>query len=144
MSDAKVALRKYWPQIKRVVDATGYMEIDVRGGDINGARPKDPANCAVARACARHGHDALICATQAYLRIGQTAMRFTVPQSVRSELLSFDRGGGFQRGTYTLRPPSPSRRIGATPKGRPEGRQTGERKRKAPRAVGLRAPLASR
>ncbi len=97
---------KLFPQVKHVVDAEEPVTVQVKGGDIRGAAIKDPANCAVARACKRE-YDldgAIITISTAYLIKGDTAYRYSVPKVMATETVVFDRGGTVQSGTYQLVP----------------------------------------
>ncbi len=97
---------KLFPQVKHLVDAEDPVTVEVKGGDIRGATIKDPANCAVARACKRE-YDldgAVITVSTAYLIKGDTAYRYCVPRAVAMEAVVFDRGGAVKNGTFELTP----------------------------------------
>jgi hypothetical protein len=61
----------------------------------------------MAVACQRMFHaDGMIIGKQtAYLIKGTKAVRFSLPESVRKEIVSFDRGSGFEPGEYQLSKP---------------------------------------
>lgn len=91
------------------------MEVDVKTVDVKKSVAKNPAKCAVARAFQRETHveAAIIGLTFSYLIKGKIAIRFRTPESVRTELVSFDRHGDFEVGHYHLTPPPASARLGA-------------------------------
>jgi len=108
--NARTRVRKFFPGVKHVVDATEPLNIEVTKGDVSTSKRKAHSECAMAVACKRAKHlDGVIIATStAYLIKGDTATRYTVPDSVGREVVAFDRGGSFEPGEYKLiKPNSP-------------------------------------
>lgn len=116
-----------------IKDATKEMYITVTKTDISRASTKDPAKCAVAKACERAmGTEARVHLGRVYIKQGNGWMRFQTPSTMRNELLAFDRGGGFEPRTFRLTPVAPSRRatgktMGGPNKGRPDHSNQGKR-----------------
>ena len=104
MATALQLVRKFFPQVKNVVDATRNAEIEVTPQDDRVAKRKSHKTCAMAVACKRKFHldGVIISQNRAYLVKGDKARRFTLPPSVEKEVVSFDRGGGFEPGSYQL------------------------------------------
>jgi hypothetical protein len=141
-SSGKSALgivRKYHPNVTRVVDAKKQVNILVTPEDCKGSKKKSPDHCALAQAFTRKYDGAIISLSTAYLIKGNKAIRYKVPQSISREIVSFDRHHDFAAGEYTLKAPSKTARLGprqwAQPKNRPAGR--GLRKR-SHRTEGIR------
>ena len=62
----------------------------------------------------------------AYLVKGDQATRFKLPESISREIVSFDRGAGFQVGEYHLEKPPKSMKLGhREPRVEPEDRNRG-------------------
>lgn len=99
-------IRRYFPNVDRVVDSTKSMEVEVAERDVETAKKKKEDCCAMAKACERKdGVDgAIIKTTCAFIIKGNTAIKFFVPNSVKQEIISFDRHGDFRTGTYYLGP----------------------------------------
>ena len=97
-----------------VVDATKPAFIHITLNDVKKGGIKDPYSCAAARACIRDLHltAAKVHVGRMYLRKGNKWVRYMTPQSLRTEIVSFDRGGGFAAGDYKLSPPPPSGALG--------------------------------
>ena len=99
-----------------VRDATNHLVLEILPKDVKGATIKNPSTCVTARACQRQlGREARIHLSRVYIKAngGDIWYRYFVPESLRGEIVSFDRGGKFFPGTYTLSPPKPSGRLGA-------------------------------
>lgn len=102
----------------KVVDARKPLTITINSVDVKKGANKDPAACAAARSLVRNGH-----CTEARVHLGRTYIktknergsqvwvRYMTPESIRTEIVSFDRGAQFDEGEYTLRPPSRSMRL---------------------------------
>jgi hypothetical protein len=99
-----------------VIDAKRPLRIRVIKEDLASARRKDPGNCAIAQAVKRcAGVEAVrVHTSRVYVRRHKTAPweRYETPNSIRVELVAFDRGASFQEDEYVLPPPSKSHRIG--------------------------------
>jgi hypothetical protein len=100
-------VRKFFPKVTRVTDATKGLEIEVTKQDDKISRRNDHAGCAMAVACKRELKldGVIISRSVAYLVKGDEAVRYYVPESASREIVSFDRGGGFEPGTYGLTKP---------------------------------------
>ena len=103
-----------------VVDADKPVTIHITQADCERGSKKDPMRCAAALALKRvTGCDEtrvhLACT---YLRFGNKWRRYATPPSLKAEIISFDRGGGFYPGDFRLRPMSPTLRL--RPKGKPK------------------------
>jgi hypothetical protein len=104
-----------------VYDATEPLLIEVIKADIKQKSRRDPEHCAVAEACKRelHAIEARAYLSRLYIRMpGQDHwLRYMLPETIRQEVASFDRGGGFSVGTYRIPPLTPSARSGAVNQG---------------------------
>lgn len=112
---AKSALgivQRYYPLVTKVVDAKTNEAIKVTAADCAYSRKKDPASCAMAKACKRDFDGAIISTAVAYLIQGTVAKRYKVPESVSREIVSFDRSHAFAPGDYELRAPNKHERLG--------------------------------
>lgn len=100
-------VQRFFPNVQTVKPAPQSVQIHVRSRDCTGAQTKAHDACAMARACKRDLHldGAVVSLGAAYLIRGIRATRYVVPQAVSREIVSFDRGSGFQPGVYTLNPP---------------------------------------
>lgn len=105
---------------KRVVDAKASLRISIRERDAASGKTKDPAKCAAARAIVR----SIVDAKGARVHLGRTYIeypdkwvRYLTPRSLKTEIVSFDRGtkSEYVEGAYTLLAPSPTARLGARP-----------------------------
>lgn len=107
-------VRKYFPNVKSVEDATKPIHVEVTPRDVSTSKRKAHAECAMAVACKRSMNlDGVIIATsRAYLIKGDEATRYNVPETVAREVVSFDRGASFEPGEYDLIPPSETDKLG--------------------------------
>jgi hypothetical protein len=107
-------IKKLFPNVKIVKDADTAVAVEVTASDNRQGATKDPEDCAMARACKReYGLDGVIISlSKAYLVKGDTAIRYEVPPSLRSEVVSFDRNKTFEPGVYSLSPVSAEHRFG--------------------------------
>lgn len=95
-----------------IVNAKRPIVLKVTARDIAQADRKEPADCAMARAC-RRGlgvAEARIHLGRVYLRQrgGKQWTRYVTPQALRYEIVAFDHGGRFEPGEYVLNPLPPS------------------------------------
>lgn len=113
-------VRKFFPKVVRVVDATTNALIDVTESDVAKSKKKNHKECAMAVACKRKFKldGVIISKSVAYLVKGNRARRFKVGEAIVREVVSFDRGAGFSPGKYSLRAPSPLDQMGARAKRR--------------------------
>lgn len=105
-------VRKFFPKVAKVTDASKGIEIEVTKRDDQTSKRNDHAGCAMAVACKRtlHLDGVIISRSVAYLVKGDEAVRYDVPESTTREVISFDRGGGFDPGVYKL--DKPERKLG--------------------------------
>ena len=126
MATALQVVKKFFPNVKTVVDANHNARIEVTKSDETKANKKSHKTCAMAVACKRKFHldGVIISANRAYLVKGDKARRFELPPSVTKEIVSFDRGAGFEPGEYALAKVGPTHRLDA-PKGPTKGKAHG-------------------
>lgn len=98
--NALTKVRKYFPQVNKVVDAKKSVSITVTKRDAKIASKKDPQKCALARACVRQGiaDGTLIHLGFSYLIKGEVATRYLTSEIVAREITSFDRHHDFAAG----------------------------------------------
>jgi hypothetical protein len=108
ISRALGVVRKYFPEVNRVVDAKAGLKIEVTKHDDTVATKKAHKGCAMAVACKRKLNldGVIISVKTAYMIKGRKAIRFSVPEHVSREVVSFDRGGHFEAGDYKLNKPA--------------------------------------
>lgn len=111
---ALTTVRKFFPHVKKVQDATNGLSIHVAASDNKNALVKSHKACAAAVACKREHHldGVIISRAIAYTVKGDVATRYVVPGSLSREVVSFDRGGGFEPGEYRLGRPDPHIQLG--------------------------------
>ncbi len=130
MPSALKIVRHFFPKVAKVVDAKRPAEIEVLPEDCKSKGTLNHTTCALAVACKRvfHVEGVIISRSTAYLIKRDQARRFHIPGSVSRELASFDRGGGFAPGRYSLSAVSPARRLGSTGRrrGGKSGKETGQ------------------
>src|SRR4051812_25480409 len=90
----------------RVKDATRPITIEIKDRDVKNGNTKNPAACAAALACKRtfNGAETRVHIGRTYVKLGKEWVRFRTPLSLRTEIITFDRGGTFAPGKYTLQP----------------------------------------
>src|SRR5229473_1329182 len=115
-----------------VVDAPKKRTITITESDVEKGNTKDPAKCAAAQALLREKDctEARVHIGRTYLKIGKKWVRYHTPESLRGEIISFDRGAMFQPGEYTLTPMQPSKKA----TGKAQGSFTAKKKGTNPRA----------
>jgi hypothetical protein len=103
---------------KPVVDADKSVVVEITQSDCERGSKKDPTKCAAALALRRiTGCDeARVHIGCTYLRFGSKWLRYATPPSLKSEIISFDRGGGFYPGDFRLHPMPASNRLKPTSK----------------------------
>jgi len=121
----------------KVRDATAPLVVKLTRADNRVATKKNAQSCAMAQACARQENAdlAIVQIRHAYIVNGRRIVRYGVPESVRHEIVSFDRHHDFAPGTYRLSIPIPSARLGAPRATHPK---TGPRRTKRDNAHVLR------
>lgn len=109
------SIKRMFPNVETAVDATRPVEVSVNRRDCKIAEKMNPSECALAKAAKRelNADGVIIGISTSYVIRGTQAIRFDTPESVRREIVSFDRHQDFAPGDYYLTPKSPSDRIGA-------------------------------
>ncbi len=124
---------------KPIFDAKKSIRIEVNNNDISRADRKEPADCAMARACRRslHAKEVRVHLGRVYVRQNEgNWQRYLTSPALRTEIISFDRGGGFQSGEYVLRAPQATKRLGADSRKRlKRKRKSGSKTRQAPKHI---------
>jgi hypothetical protein len=108
------SLVRLFPQVTNCLDARTPVEITVKARDVARAEEGNPAACALALAACREYHvdHAVIGLSYSYIIKGSAALRFKTPVSIAREIVSFDRHGDFQPGTYALATVPPAQHLG--------------------------------
>src|SRR5512143_685130 len=88
-----------------VVDATKPVRLHITKADVVKGRTKDPGGCAAAVACCRQlkATEARIHLSRAYVRFNGKWLRYETKGPLRSEIVTFDRGGKVDPGEYMLK-----------------------------------------
>jgi hypothetical protein len=139
-SKALSIVQKYHPSVRKVIDATKPLILQVSKKDCDSASAGRADQCAVAKAVQRQHDGAIISATTSYVIDGETATRYKTPMAINKELVSFDRSRVFAPGEYTLNAPSKHERLG--PRDRPQYTKTRSSKtphRKYHKTAGIRS-----
>ncbi len=113
MKSAINRIRKQFPQVEQIVNATKPIRISVTAKDSAKASKKDPNNCALAVACKRQklAEAVIIGIGVSYLISGDTATRYRTSHGVGREITSFDRHHDFAAGEdYLLASIKPQRK----------------------------------
>ncbi len=99
-----------------VTDGKSSILLTITDGDIAKSDPKHPETCAAARAICRDfgAVEARVHLSRIYIKRKKSSLweRYVTPPNLRTEIVSFDRGGGFDPGEYRLTPVQPSNRAG--------------------------------
>lgn len=109
------SVKQLFPQVTSAVDADKPIEVSVGAKDCKNATKQSPSDCALARAAKRELHaDAVIIGmSSSYVIKDNVAVRFSTPESVRREIVSFDRHQDFAPGDYYLTPKPPTAKLGS-------------------------------
>jgi len=120
------SVKRLFPQVETVVDAELPVEIDVTAADCETSQRLNPAECAMAQAGRRelHADGVIIGISSSYVIKNKQALRFATPESVRREIVSFDRHKDFAPGMYNLVPKSPSTKLGMNTRYKDKRRRT--------------------
>lgn len=110
-STALRIVRKYHPNVKKVVDAKRAATITVTENDCAASKSKAPDSCALSTAFCKKHDGAIISLAIAYLIDGDVAVRYRVPSAISREIVSFDRGHYFAPGTYRLSSPVSTEKL---------------------------------
>ncbi len=131
---------------KPVIDAKRPARIRINTRDVKRGAVKDPGSCAAALACMREFHctDARVHLGRTYVKMGDHWRRYQTPQSLRAEIVAFDRGGKFAPGEYTLA--KPSKKTSGRRQGSDKDTRKGKYKWRAPYhvTIGVRQHGANR
>jgi hypothetical protein len=112
---------------KPVFDADKVVAVHITAEDCARGSKKDPEKCAVALALSRipQCDESRVHLGCTYLRFGDKWLRYATPPSLKAEIISFDRGGGFYPGDFRLHPmPEALRLKPAKQKSAPARRRT--------------------
>lgn len=95
-----------------VVDATKRVILTITHQDILSGKAGSPAACAAARACMRQMHAPAVRVhmSRIYIMKGKKWVRYVTPQSMRSEMIAYDRRTSFKPGDYVINALVPSHR----------------------------------
>lgn len=99
-----------------IVNAAESLLLHITGADIKNARPKRPDFCVVALAVKREMHvkEVRVHLGRVYVKSSPHFWtRYITPGSLRTEIISFDRGGRFSIGVHTLGKFGPVKRAKA-------------------------------
>lgn len=101
---------------KPVVDADKPVTVHITPEDCARGSKKDPEKCAAALALKRVTacDESRVHLGCTYLRFGNKWFRYATPPSLKAEIISFDRGGGFYPGDFRLHPMPASLRLKPT------------------------------
>ena len=130
-----------------IVDAKKRIKIAITKRDCKLGKTKDPGACAAARAILRQTHckQARVHLSRTYVQMGKKWVRYHTPHSIRSEVISFDRGAKFSPGVYTLSPMSPTNKLGSyTHKSKHKNKRTGKKRAPYHTVHGVRTFCANR
>lgn len=114
MSKAIDLVQKFYPNVVKVKDATKPLEVTVAKTDVDNSKVRNHKDCVFAHACKRMEDidGAIIAIKSAYIIKGDTAIRYSIPDSLAREIVAFDRDGKFETGDYYVREPSPTLKLG--------------------------------
>lgn len=114
LAKAPRSIRRMFPGVDLVVDAAEPVTVTVKQTDCDKAEPLNPSECAMAKAFKREfkADAAVIGLSSSYLITGNKAIRFSTPETVQREIVSFDRHADFSPGQYDLVPKAPTQRLG--------------------------------
>lgn len=118
----KSFLRKHFPQVREVIDATKPVKVVVSAKDNTDGQKNQPTECAMAKAMRREfkADGVIIGLSVSYIIKGTQAIRYKTTDTVAREITSFDRHQDFAPGVYGLSPISPANRTDH-PRGKPSG-----------------------
>lgn len=123
-----------------MVDASRSLVLRITTADIKGSKKKSSDCCAAARAiCREHPEvkEAHVYLSRTFVVRAKRIDRYVTPQSLRTEIVSFDRAGIFEPGDYRLKPPPASVQLGYQ-KPPSKAAKTGKAKRSPHIVVGVR------
>ncbi len=99
---------------KKVIDAKHPVMLTITDEDCKRGSTKDPGGCAAALAARRkfHAKSARVHLGRVHIETPKVWIRYMTPQSLKNEIIAFDRGGYFDAGTHRLAVLQPSKRTG--------------------------------
>lgn len=124
-------VRKFYPNVIQVKDATKNLSIEVSPADAKSKAVRNHKECAFAIACKRNyiADAAIISIKTSYLIKDNIAYRYITPTSLAREITAFDRDSFFDPGEYHLQRPSKQQKLGARkPTGPKKGKLESKRK----------------
>jgi hypothetical protein len=129
-----------------VYDSNDPLVLHIKKTDCVGGQ-KDPQRCAAAKAACREPGviEARVYRTRTFLlfqngRGKKFWKRFQTPQSLRGEMIAFDRGGSFQPDDYKLGVITPSQKLGTVRVNHKSGRPPHKKKITPHIVQGIRPP----
>lgn len=143
MPTALQIVRSFFPDVKRVVNAKHDLILEITKRDTQKGKTKNHQSCVIAEACKNKldFDDAIIARRTAFLIRGNVATRFSVPERVTREIVSFDRGGSFAPGSYALKVPKKIKPRGSGTR-HPGAERPGKLKHRKPqKTMDVRATL---
>lgn len=104
------SITRAFPQVTQVIHATKPVLVDVRARDCEEGKSYQTDECALAKAAKRQfkADGVAIRLSDSFVIKGKTAIRFSTPDTVKRELVSFDRHKDFAPGSYRLSPARPN------------------------------------
>lgn len=92
------------------------LKVEITAADIRNGDNKNPSACAAARSLVRCNpeiKEARVHLSRTYVKVEKPNgkkvwVRYKTPESLRTEIVAFDRGGKFEPGLYYLKPLQPS------------------------------------
>lgn len=108
-------IQRFFPKVDHVEDATKPLVIEVTKKDNESAAVKKHDGCALAVACKRKtkADGVIVGTTTAYIINGDEAIRYKLLGTTTREIVSNDRGAGFDVGVYPLKVPGKYNKLGA-------------------------------
>lgn len=92
-----------------VIDADAPLTITILPEDVITSDRQEPNNCVMARACRRalHCEEVRVHLSRVFVKMWRSKqwVRYDTPAALRTEIVSWDRGGAFDPGTFILKPP---------------------------------------
>lgn len=121
-------IQRFFPKVDHVEDATKPLVIEVTKKDNESAAVKKHDGCALAVACKRKtkSDGVIVGTTTAYIINGHEAIRYKLLGTTTREIVSNDRGAGFDIGVYPLKVPTAANRLGVKRGKDPVNKGTGK------------------
>lgn len=103
------SITRIFPQVTRVIHAKKHVIVEVSSKDCKEGKGFQTNECALAKAAKRQfkADGVAIRLSDSFVIKGKTAIRFMTPETVKRELVSFDRHHDFAPGIYRLSPAPP-------------------------------------